>query len=127
MEFGRSFVVDDLRSAELRPGHAVVYDREIEVRTLYEDPASGIEHMLIRYPAGMTTRPHRHSAGHAIVVLEGRMRVNDAVIGPGGYCHFPAGEVMVHEPADGGPCLFVVLFDGRVDVEPVDGHEAEGG
>ena len=123
MEYGRAIVVDDLRSAELRPGNAVIYDREIEVRTLFEDADSGIEHMLIRYPAGLTTRPHRHSAAHTIVVLEGRLRVNDTVIGPGGYCHFPAGEVMNHAPADDESCLFVTLFDGRVDVEPADEGE----
>ena len=120
MGYGRAVVVDDLASAEMRPGRSVVYDREIEIRDLYQDPATGAEHYLIRYPAGVQTRPHRHSAAHTIVVLEGRLEVNGQVVGPGSYCHFPGGEPMRHAPADDAPCLFVIIFDGPVDVEPVE-------
>lgn len=120
MRYGRAIVVDNLRSAGLEPSRSVIYDREIGLRRLYEDPGSGAEHYLIRYPAGLRTRVHRHTAAHTIVVLEGRLAVNDQVIGPGSYCHFPAGETMWHAPADGGDCLFVIIFDGPVDVQPVD-------
>jgi quercetin dioxygenase-like cupin family protein len=120
MEYGRAIVVDGLGSVGLEPSHSVIYDRDIELALLYQDPESGAEHYLIRYPAGVRTRPHRHSAAHTIVVLEGRLEVNGRVVGPGAYCHFPRGEVMRHAPADGGSCLFVILFDGPVDVHPVD-------
>ena len=120
MDDGRAIIVDDLASAELRPGHSVVYDREIALRTLYEDEATGAEHYLIRYPAGLRTRRHRHTAAHTIIVLEGRMEVNGRVVGPGAYAHFPAGEAMRHAPAGDEGCLFVIVFDGPVDVEPLD-------
>jgi quercetin dioxygenase-like cupin family protein len=118
MRYGRAIVEDDLPRLGLGPSQSVIYDREIELRTLYEDPDSGVEY-LIRYPAGLQTKLHRHGSAHTILVLEGRLEVNDRVIGPGGYCHFPAGEPMRHAPADGGSCLFVILFDGPVDVEPL--------
>ena len=117
METGRAFVVSDLPSAELRPSRTPVYDREIGVRLLFEDPESGAEHYLIRYPAGLTSKMHRHTAAHTIVLVEGRLDVNGEVIGPGSYCHFPAGASMRHAPADDQPCLFVIIFDGPFDVE----------
>jgi quercetin dioxygenase-like cupin family protein len=118
VEYGRATIVDHLSSIELDRSRSVIYDREIGLRLLYRDPDSGAEHYLIRYPAGLKTRPHRHTAAHTIVVLEGGLEVNDEVIGPGGYCHFPAGEAMNHAPADGS-CLFVIVFHGPVDVAPV--------
>jgi len=120
MKYGRAVIVDHLESVELRPGRSDVYDREIQLQTLFEDPKSGAEHYLIRYPAGLRTRLHTHSASHAVVVLEGRLEVNGQVIGPHAYAHFPAGEAMVHAPADGGSCLFVIVFDGPVDAKVVD-------
>lgn len=120
MEYGRAVIVDSLMSVDLGRSQSVIYDREIGLRLLYQDPDSGAEHYLIRYPAGLKTLLHRHSAAHTIVVLEGRLEVNDQVIGPGAYCHFPPGEPMRHAPAEDGSCLFVIMFSGPVDVEPIE-------
>jgi quercetin dioxygenase-like cupin family protein len=118
--YGQAIVVDDLRSAELGRSQPVIYDREIGLRLLYQDPDSAAEHYLVRYPAGLKARLHRHTAAQTIVVLEGRLEVNDQVIGPGAYCHFPPGETMHHAPAENGSCLFVTVFHGSLDVEPID-------
>jgi hypothetical protein len=93
-EYGRALAVADLESLELRASKLDVYDAAIGVHLLYEDPGTGAEHYLIRYPAGLGARPHRHTAAHTVVLLEGRLRVNDEVIAAHGYCHFPAGETM---------------------------------
>ena len=118
--YGRAIVVDDLASVELGRAHPIVYDREIGMQLLYEDPESGEEHYLIRYPDGLGADAHRHTAAHTIVVLKGKLEVNDRVIGSGAYCHVPAGEVMRHGPAEGGSCLFVIIFHGSSDVHPVE-------
>ena len=120
MDYGRAIVVENLRSVELGPSRSVIYDKEIGLQLLTEDSDSGAEHYLIRYPAGLTTRLHRHNAAHTILVLEGSLQVNDQVIGPAGYCHFPAGEPMRHAPAGDSSCLFVIIFDGPVDVHPLE-------
>jgi quercetin dioxygenase-like cupin family protein len=120
MEYGRAIIVEGLGSVDLDRSQPLIYDREISLRLLYQDPNSGGEHYLIRYPAGLKTRLHRHSAAHTIVILEGRLEVNGQVIGPDAYCHFPAGEAMRHAPADDNPCLFVVVFDGPVDMQPME-------
>ena len=119
MKYGEAIVVDHLGSAEMDLSRPVIYDREIGMRLLYEDPISGAEHYLIRYPSGLRAQPHRHTAAHTIVVLEGRLAVNNEVVGPGAYCHFPAGEIMFHAPAGKDACLFVTIFHGPFDVEPL--------
>ena len=116
MKYGEAIIVDRLESVEVEPAQPVIYDRQIGMRLLYEDPDSGAEHYLVRYPADVKVAVHRHSAAQTIMVLQGRLRVNDAVIGPGGYCHFPAGAAMLHAPA-GEQCLFVTIFHGPFDVE----------
>jgi quercetin dioxygenase-like cupin family protein len=90
------------------------------LRLLLADPVSGEEHYVVRYPAGLKARMHRHSAAHTIVVLEGSLEANGQVIGPGSYAHFPAGEAMRHQTAGDGPSLFVILFHGPFDVEILD-------
>jgi quercetin dioxygenase-like cupin family protein len=121
MRYGRAIVVDRLSSLELEPAQPVVYDREIGMRLLYQDPDSGGEHYLVRYPAGLEAGAHRHTAAHTIVVLEGRLAINDQIVGPGSFCHVPAGETMWHAPAEGDSCLFVIVFHGPADVHPL--HE----
>ena len=113
-------VVEDLRSVELGETNQPAYDRPFGIRLLHEDPVTGAEHYLIRYPAGLVARRHRHTAAHTVVVLEGRLEVDGRVVGPGSYVHFPAGDPMHHGPADGGSCLFVLMFDGPFDLEVLD-------
>ena len=123
MEYGRAVIVGELESLELKapsPAAAAVYDQPIGLRLLYEDPGSGEEHYVVRYPAGLKGRPHQHTAAHTIIVLDGHLDANGHVIGPGSYAHFPAGEVMRHQAAGDGPCLFVLLFHGPFDVRLAD-------
>ena len=116
---GRATIIDGLGALELQEpaaAAAAVYDRPIELRQLFEDPISGEEHYLVRYPPGVKGRLHRHSAAHTIVVLEGRLDANGQVVGPAAYVHVPGGERMRHQAAEEG-CLFVLIFHGPFDVE----------
>jgi quercetin dioxygenase-like cupin family protein len=118
MDYGAAVIVGDLASLELAepsPAAAAVYDQPIRLRLLHADP-DGEEHYLVSYPAGLKGRPHRHTAAHTIIVLDGQLDANGEVIGPGSYAHFPAGEVMRHQAAGTAPCLFVLLFHGPFDV-----------
>ncbi|HTX62149.1 MAG TPA: GNAT family N-acetyltransferase [Acidimicrobiales bacterium] len=106
---------------DLRAAVVAIYDRPIGVRLLYRHPLSGAEHYLVRYPPGLVAATHRHTAAHTFVVLEGALEVDGERLGPGSYCHFPAGSEMHHAPAGHEGCLFVAMFDGPQDVEPVTG------
>lgn len=120
MQLGDARIVENLRRVALDspgPSAAAVYDRPIGLRLLHEDPKSGEEHYLIRYPAGVKGRVHQHSAAHTIVVLEGNLDANGQIIGPGSYAHFPAGQPMQHQSGGDEDCLFVIMFHGPFDVE----------
>ena len=112
-------ILDDVGSLELRETQQPIYDRPFGIRELFLDPVSGAEHYVVRYPAGLVAEWHRHTAAHTIVVLEGQLEANGAILGPGAYCHFPGGAAMHHAPAGDNDCLFVILFDGPFDVEPL--------
>jgi quercetin dioxygenase-like cupin family protein len=115
-----------LASEDLEESQPAIYDRPIGLRRLYQDPRSGAEHYLVRYPAGLRAQRHRHSAAHTIVVIEGVLQADGQALPAGSYAHFPAGTPMRHEPAPDCDCLFVILFDGPFDVEPL-GDDDEGG
>jgi quercetin dioxygenase-like cupin family protein len=125
---GQPAVVDEVSAVivetsdhrELPLSQPIVYDRPIGLRLLHEDPASGSEHYLVRYPAGLGVQRHRHTAAHTIVVLQGSLVVNGQVVGPGTYCHFPAGQPMHHAPTTAEPCVFLNIFHGPADVHPVE-------
>jgi quercetin dioxygenase-like cupin family protein len=117
MEYGEAIIIDHLEGVEMGKSESEIYDRPIGLHRLYEHPDTGAQHFLIRYPGGLTGLRHRHTAAHTIVLLQGHLRVNDQVVGPGAYCHFPAGEPMLHAPAGDEDCLFVIMFDGPSDVE----------
>ena len=110
MEAGRAIITDALAASETRPSRMDIYDRDIGVRLLHQDPDSGAEHYLIRYPAGLRKQRHRHTASQTIVVLKGRLSVNGRIVGPGGYCHLASG---------GKKFLYVFLMcDSEVAQEP---------
>ena len=119
VKVGRAIIIDGLGSLELQEpaaAAAAVYDRPIGLRPLSTDPVSGEEHYLVRYPAGVRGRVHRHTAAHTVVVLEGQLDANGQVVGPGSYVHFPGGEPMQHQSGEEG-ALFVLMFHGPFDVE----------
>lgn len=114
-----AILLDRLTSLELDQSQPEIYDRPIQLRLLCQDPGSGTEHYLVRYPPGMRSQPHRHSAAHTIIVLEGAMEVDGQLLQPGSHAHHAAGTVMQHAPAPGQHCLFVIMFHGPFDVIPV--------
>jgi len=121
-----ALLIASLLDAELEPSHPVIYDAPIGLRELYVDPHNGGEHYLVHYPRGMKAANNYHSSAHTIVVLDGALSANGHLMGPGSYCHFPAGVVMHHEPAEGHHCRFVTIFHGPFDVFP-DAEDCESG
>ena len=123
MDYGKATIVEALTALDFRPpsgAAAAVYDQPIGLHLLYEDPESGEEHYVVRYPPGVRGQAHRHSAAHTIVILDGRLEVNGRIIGPGSYAHFPANSVMRHQAAGDEACHFILVFHGPFDVTILD-------
>jgi quercetin dioxygenase-like cupin family protein len=110
----------DLRAVPLHTTEQPAYDRPFELDLLHQDPRSGAEHYVVRYRPGTRARPHRHTAAHTIIVLDGHMTVDGQRLGPGGYAHHPGETAMLHEPAPDEACTFVLIFDGPFDLHLFD-------
>jgi quercetin dioxygenase-like cupin family protein len=116
-------ILRDLGRIPLSERTMDAYDRPIGLTLLHEDAESHVELYVVEYVPGTVARWHRHSVAHTIMVLEGRLRVNDDVIGPGDLCRYPAGAAMRHEPAAGTGCRFLMIFEGVSDVALLDGPD----
>ena len=112
-------IVPDVRAVPLHPSIQPIYSEPVHLELLYRNPVSGAEHYVVRYPPTLVAARHRHTAAHTIVVVEGELLANGRSLGPGGYAHFPAGTPMHHTPRPGVGTLFVIVFDGPFDVEPL--------
>ncbi len=60
-----------------------------ELRTT--QPGAGAA--VLRFSAGATTGAHRHPGGEELFLFSGRLRVGEAVLGPGDYLYTPPGGI----------------------------------
>jgi glyoxylate utilization-related uncharacterized protein len=92
--------------------------------TLREDPTSGATELFARYPAGHVFAPHWHSANERVVLLEGRMSIQDGekkkMLEAGGYAYLPAKVPQKMACVSSTACSFYVYWDGKLDF-----HKAE--
>ncbi len=65
-------------------------------KNLIEDPETGMEVRLVRYPAGIVNPLHTHPCAHGMYVLEGTLVTHDGRYGPGHFVWFPEGLEMEH-------------------------------
>lgn len=96
-----------------------------ESSTLREDPATGGVEIFARYPAGTVFPPHWHSANERMVLVEGRISIQDGAtqkfLEPGGYAFMPAKQVQNISCVSDTRCTFYVCWDGKLDF-----HKAAG-
>lgn len=86
-------------------------------KNLHEDPETGMEIRLVRYPKGVINVQHTHPCAHGMYVLEGNLVTHRGTFGPGTFVWFPEGEVMEHGAgADGDvTVLFITNKPFRID------------
>ena len=93
-----------------------------ESTTLREDSKTGSVELLARYPAGHVFPPHWHSANERIVLIEGRIAIEDSAtkhfIEPGGYAYLPARQVQKMTCVSSTRCSFYVFWDAAPDSHP---------
>lgn len=82
--------------------------RALYRKNLIEDPETGMEVRLVRYPAGVINPLHTHPCAHGMFVLEGTLVTHAGRFGPGQFVWFPEGMAMEHGAAPEGDVT--VLF-----------------
>lgn len=95
-----------------------------ESATLREDKESGGVELFARYPGGHVFPPHWHSANERVVLIEGRLSIEDGAqkryIEPGGYAYLPAHQIQKMTCASETRCSFYVFWDGALDFNPAE-------
>jgi anti-sigma factor ChrR (cupin superfamily) len=87
---------------------------------LREDAQTGALELFARYPAGHVFAPHWHSVNERMVLVEGRMLVNNAALEPGGFAYLPAKQVQTMSCVSTSRCVFYVSWDGHLDFHKAD-------
>ena len=70
--------------------------RALYRKNLIEDPDTGMEVRLVKYPAGIINPLHTHHCAHGMYVLEGTLATNAGNFTPGCFVWFPEGLDMEH-------------------------------
>jgi quercetin dioxygenase-like cupin family protein len=79
---------------------------------LLQDPETGGEAILVRYPAGSVTPDHHHPCAHGLLVIEGQLFTQDGIFGPGDLVWYPQGTEGSHGATAAGP-VTVLLFTNK--------------
>ena len=106
------------RIQEPKPGVHVVRHTEgewrptpfpgVTLKTLYLDRETAMATNLVRMMPGSSYPPHRHTAVEQCLVLEGDIRQDDVVLGPGDYNRNDASSNHDRIYTEGG-CLLLII------------------
>ncbi len=94
--------------------------RSLFRKTLFDDPETGAEIRLVRYPAGVVNPRHTHPCGHGMYVLSGRLATHKGTFGPGTFVWFPEGEAMEHGATPEGDVTVLFVTNKRFRIDYVD-------
>ena len=90
--------------------------RALYRKNLIEDPETGMEIRLVRYPAGIINPLHTHPCAHGMFVLEGTLVTHSGSYGPGTFVWFPEGTTMEHGASADGDTTVVFITNKRFEI-----------
>lgn len=85
-------------------------------KNLIEDPESGVEIWILRYPAGVLNTRHVHTCAHGMYVLEGTLVTHAGNFGPGHFVWFPAGLEMEHGATPEADVTVLFITNSKFDI-----------
>jgi quercetin dioxygenase-like cupin family protein len=85
-------------------------------KNLIEDPDTGMEIRLVRYPAGIINPTHTHPCAHGMYVLQGTLVTHDGRYGPGNFVWFPEGLVMEHGASAEADVTVLFITNKRFEI-----------
>ncbi len=100
---------------EERPNEKI--GRSLYRKNLIEDPDTGMEVRLVRYPAGVVNPRHTHPCAHGMYVLEGTLVTHDGQYGPGHFVWFPEGMLMEHGATATGDVTVLFITSRRFAID----------
>jgi len=91
---------------------------------VWGNPNTGASEILQKFPAGMDSGWHWHTAAYEGVVIQGKFThtfkgAAPQTGGPGSVWSQPARQVHDDKCEEGGDCIVVVYFHGKLDFKPV--------
>lgn len=101
---------------------------DLPVKTLVDDPDTGMTVLKIVYEAGFTNPWHTHNCAHGMYVLDGVLVTHTGSYGPGSFVWFPEGELMHHGATDDNDVTLLFITNKPFDIHfhPTPGAEASG-
>jgi quercetin dioxygenase-like cupin family protein len=90
-------------------------------KLLMQDPDTGMEVRLVRYPAGLVTPWHTHPCAHGIYVLDGTLVTHAGRYSPGNFVWFPEGVAMRHGAADEGDATVLFITNKPFEIHFLSG------
>ena len=85
-------------------------------KLLLQDPDTGMEIRLVRYPAGFMTTWHTHHCAHGMYVIEGTLVTHAGRFGPGGFVWFPEGMRMEHGASADSDVVVIFITNKKFDI-----------
>jgi quercetin dioxygenase-like cupin family protein len=92
---GKSTVIDTQKLPWSRQRNEKTH-KDFFVKNLVRDKDTGMEVLLVRYPAGVVTPLHTHPCAHGMYVLDGTLTTHMGRYGPGNFVWFPEGAHIEH-------------------------------
>ena len=86
-------------------------------QTLATDPDTGMYVQRSVYEAGVCPPKHRHTCGHGMYVMKGKLKTDSGLFGPGSFVWWPAGMWMVHGATDEEDVEVLFITNRPFDLE----------
>jgi len=112
-ELIKAFHIDEMEWLEVFDEHMnqYIYDKR-----LVDAQTDGIMINFSKYPAGYYKTPHRHSCGHGIYVIQGKLRTEEGIYGPGSFVWHAEGSLARHGATDEEDCIFLFITNKPFDI-----------
>ena len=90
--------------------------RALYRKNLIEDPDTGMEVRLVKYPAGVVNPRHTHPCAHGMFVLDGTLVTQEGEYSPGNFVWFPEGMVMEHGATAERDVIVLFITNKRFEI-----------
>lgn len=89
-------------------------------KEMIKDAETGMVVNMTRYPKNYWKPKHVHSCAHGMYVIEGKLKTDDGVYGPGSFLWTPEGHVGGHGTTPDEDCLFLFITNKPFGIEFLD-------